>query len=108
MTTSVAGLVVADFNGDGFADVLASSADGWQISYGGLQPWTTDVPQPPFGGPAFPSVAGVGHFTGQRQADVLVWDNTLYNVQVTGLTKDLLLSPAGASLATPYSTQDMR
>jgi len=108
LTTSVAGLVVADFNGDGFADVLASSADGWQISYGGLQPWTTDVPQPPFGGPAFPSVAGVGHFTGQRQADVLVWDNTLYNVQVTGLTKDLLLSPAGASLATPYSTQDMR
>jgi len=110
LTNSVSRFMIADFNGDGIADVLAPSSDGWQISYGGSQPWT-DVPQPFFAGSsgnfAFLDVAAVGHFTGQRQADILVWNGTPYIPLSTGVT-ELLLSAAGVSPATAYSTQDMR
>jgi hypothetical protein len=110
LTNSVASFMIADFNGDGIADILAPSSDGWQISYGGSQPWT-DVPQPLFAGSsgsfALLDVAGVGHFTGQRQADIVVWNGTPYIPLSTGVT-ELLLSAAGVSPATAYSTQDMR
>lgn len=110
LTTSVASFMVADFNGDGVADIFAPSSDGWQISYGGTQPWT-DVPQPSFaaspGNFAFIDTAAVGHFTGQRQTDVLLWNGTPYLPFVTGVT-ELLLSAAALSPATAYSTQDMR
>lgn len=102
LTNSVAGFMVADFNGDGVADIFVPSSDGWQISYSGTQPWT-DVAQ---GSLAFLAVAGVGHFTGQPQADILQWNglSPLLTISGTGL----LLSAAGVSPATPYSTQDMR
>ena len=102
--------MIADFNGDGIADILAPSSDGWQISYGGSQPWI-DVPQPLFAGSsgnfALLDVAGVGHFTGQHQADILVWNGTPYIPFSTGVT-EMLLSASGVSPPTAYSTQDMR
>jgi hypothetical protein len=42
LTRSVDGLVVADFNGDGIADVgmPCNGGVGWQISFGGAQGWS--------------------------------------------------------------------
>jgi hypothetical protein len=73
LTNTADGLVVADFNGDGFADVAANSDDplGWRISYGGFQDWAY-VSQPY--GIVGPQVAGYGHFIGHVEADVLTWN----------------------------------
>jgi hypothetical protein len=98
LTNTIAGLVVADFDGEGFADVMSSSADGWRISFGGTQGWK-DIPQDLGGFSAFANLAGIGHFTGQRQADVLGW---------MPFTTQLWLSAAAVSPPTAYSTQDMR
>jgi hypothetical protein len=103
LTNVVDGLIVADFDGNGFADVLGPSSDGWQISYGGTQPWV-DVPQ---GSLALAAIAGVGHFRGQPQADVLIWNGIPYLPFSSDVTA-LLLSSAAVSPPTQYSTQDMR
>lgn len=106
LTNTIDGLVVADFNGDGIADVLTASSDGWQISYGGSQPWV-DAPQTLWGRFGLLAVAGVGHFRGQPQADVLVWNAGLIDpLVITGT--EFFVSAAGISDATVYSTQDMR
>lgn len=107
LTNSASGVVVADFNADGVADVLAPSSDGWQISEGGSQPWT-DVPQPSLGPVSFSALAGVGHFTGQRQVDVLMWNGIPYLPPPLGANQLSLSFTGVASPATPYSTQDMR
>jgi len=70
LTDTVDGLFVADFNGDGFADVGTSCGSGcWSISYGGFQDWNNVT------GTVGPQVAGVGHFLGQVEADLLSWES---------------------------------
>ena len=64
LTNTVAGLVVADFNGDGHADV-ATDCDGskcWRISYRGFEDWIT-IAQP---ASLSRDLAGVGHFPRRR------------------------------------------
>lgn len=117
LTDSVNGLVVADFNGDGIADVAANwdvtgifdNSSGWRISYGGVEPWIHEAEFFDLVGPAF---AGVGHFLGHAEADVLSWNlennvNGMCDPNV-GQNTQLCISVGGITLAQRYSTQDMR
>ncbi len=95
LTNKVDGLVVADFNGDGLADVGMSCGTGcWKISYGGSLDWKTynlgslDLVN-----------GGVGHFFSGRRtgADILMWNGNLISV-----------AAGGAVAPQPLSSQDMR
>jgi hypothetical protein len=96
--TPIDNLVVADFNGDGTADVGESCGSGcWKISYGGTQPWVSTN----FG--SFDLVnGGVGHF-GQNNCgnspgnDILVWNVNEFSVV-----------PCGTGTPYQISSQDMR
>ena len=76
LTSSVNGLVVADFNGDGLADVALACGGigcGWKISYGGTQDWAQIFQGLSLSGP----FAGAGYFRGKKgamAADILYWN----------------------------------
>jgi FG-GAP-like repeat len=95
LTNTVDGLFVADFNGDGTADVAMDCGAGapgcWSISYGGFQDW-----QYPNIGPTGPYVAGVGHFLGRIEADLLLWNDPQLGISVGGIYPPIR-----------YSSQDM-
>jgi hypothetical protein len=109
LTDNVDGLIVADFNGDGIADVGSNhDGPGWRISFGGFENWK-DFYQP--FGLAGPQLAGVGHFTGRVVSDVLSWN--IFNKYVmcdanVGQNTQLCISHAGITPVQRYSTQDMR
>jgi hypothetical protein len=107
MVNDVNALIVADFNGDGYADVGANCEDPgcWQISYRGTEDWQ-HFPQP-FGltGPHF---AGVGHFLGHVWTDVLSWNVLGICDPNTGQDTQFCMSVAGISPTQRYSNQDMR
>lgn len=75
LTNSVNGLVVADFNGDGIADVATTDSSSprcsscWLISYSGTGDWTTYSEFVPLY-----AAVGIGHFLGNRGVDVLLWN----------------------------------
>jgi hypothetical protein len=93
LTDSVAGLVVADFDGDHFADVgrlTCALVCLWQVSSGGKKPWVSFVWQTgPF--------AAAGLFAGTKSANVLGWENDRLD-----------LSSPSAKLPLPYSRNEMR
>jgi len=76
LTKSVAGLVIADFDGDGRADVgWLDCSDGcrWRVSSGGRTPWaSTSWPIGP--------IAAVGHFEGTRRVNVLAWSGNWLDI----------------------------
>jgi len=98
LTDSVAGLIVADFNGDGRADIAQTNCSffggcEWQVSYSGTGNWTTlRTDSPPLA-----SAAATGRFDGNASADVLLWN---------GNSLDLV--PGGSGTAVLQSRQDMR
>lgn len=113
---SVDGLVVADFDGNGFADVgmacINLGAPGWQISYGGVQGWSSCNT---FAGPLnavnctlkfSPCVTlasgAVGRFSGGLGSDILLWNFT--NSQGAAPLLDM---PGGAGTPFVLSSQDM-
>jgi hypothetical protein len=100
-------LIVADFNGDGHADVGANCEDPgcWRITYFGTEDW--EYFSQPFGltGPQF---AGVGHFLGHAWTDVLSWNDFGICDSNTGQDTQLCMSVAGISTTKRYSNQDMR
>lgn len=114
LANTVDGLVVADFNGDGFADV-AANCDGpacWRISYNGFQDWKYISAQN--SGLVGPEFVAVGHFLGHAAADVLTW-NLYDSVQNTaicdpnvGQGTHFCISVAGIYPGAIYSTQEMR
>jgi hypothetical protein len=103
LSSTLDGVVVADFDGDGRADIATAvnSGDVWQwlfssagatnwISHAGL--WRTS--------PA--SAAAIGNFDGAPGADVLFWDDDDHLDIVPG-------GPLpGSSTAPTYSRQDLR
>jgi hypothetical protein len=107
--TTANGLVIADFNGDGIADVgiwcgnggiLGVGAySGWQISYGGNQGWSACNK---FSSSLSLANGAVGHFSGGPGADVLLWN--FYNGQGAAPLWDV---PGGAGTPYQLSSQDM-
>jgi hypothetical protein len=120
LTDSVDGLFVADFNGDGFADVaMASSSNAsndtwtWGFSYYGFQPWqyhtitpgtNATIEQCSFLNPdasGNPGVlAAIGRFSGTTSSDILLWGDAN--------TNNLCIVPGGIGTALRQSRQDMR
>jgi hypothetical protein len=110
LSSNVNGLVVADFNGDGVADVAANCDHPtcWRISYRGFEDWR-EFSQPY--GLVGPEFAGVGHFLGHIEADVLSWNvsNQFWMCDMhVGQETQLCLSVGAITSAQRYSTQDMR
>jgi hypothetical protein len=106
LSDSVASLIVADFNGDGTADVATDCPNSacWQISCGGKADWTR-VSQPvSLSG----SLVGVGHFESVRPSDILTWNTSGKCDPTHGQDTQFCISPAATGKATHYSTQDMR
>jgi FG-GAP-like repeat len=94
LTNTVDGLVAADFNGDGFADIGTSCGSGcWQISYSGAENWSIYHTL----GSLSVVDGGVGHFSGGAGADVLAWDKN-----------EISVVPGGTGVPSKLSSQDMR
>src|SRR5262249_23495392 len=95
LTSSVAGLIVADFNGDRRADVATAGIDFpsglvWKISYGGVEDWTqSPLPRN--------SIVAVGRFDGKAGADLLLWHDDYLDIV-----------PGGSGASARQSRQDMR
>lgn len=113
---SADGLVVADFNGDGIADVGMScnsvAAPGWQISYGGAQGWSSCNTYASqinalncflSSSPCVTLANGaVGRFSGGSGSDILLWNYT--NSQGAAPLLDM---PGGTGAPYVLSSQDM-
>jgi hypothetical protein len=113
LTATVDGLVVADFDGDGRADIgkqtgpdAAGDADSisWSFSFGGTQPWSvySNTSSSLCGINAFvypQLLAGVGHFKGNPNSDLLIWGDGPNN---------FCLLAGGTGPAERQSRQDMR
>ncbi len=100
LTKNLLGLTVADFNGDGLADIGMSSGpecskNCWKIWYGGSQGWG----RPHNLGSLVLVDGGVGHFFRGRRAgaDRLMWNGNL-----------IWVAAGGAVAPQPLSSQDMR
>lgn len=126
LTNTVDSLVVADFDGNGRADVAMVSAPdlnfinldpltadftdwNWSFSYDGVQNWQshqiTPTSQCSLSGFSAQQLTasflvGVGRFDGNPGADVLLWGNDGNN--------NLCIAPGGTSPAIRQSRQDMR
>ena len=97
LTDSAENLLVADFNGDGRADiataeVVVPASWRYKVSYSGTGGWT---PLRTFSlGQMAPSI---GRFDGNASADVLLWHDDYLDI-----------STAGTGAPTRHSRQDMR
>jgi hypothetical protein len=122
LTSTVDGLVVADFNGNGIADVakigdinwglLSVISWNWMFSYDGAAGWTSHQITPTTGGPepcgltftvsqvTSPLLAAIGPFAGNPGADILLWGD--------GGGNNFCIVPGGTGDAQRQSRQDMR
>jgi hypothetical protein len=103
LTGTLAGVVVADFTGDGVADLARSSGDWWWISKGGRAAWEKlrSAQVPGLGNIGNLRLFPVGHFDdGNATADVV------FRSGITGVHFDY--APGGRDPITRLSRQDMR
>jgi hypothetical protein len=95
------GLIVADFDGNGIADVaspcfLLFAFTGLNISYGGTQGFSQNCNLGGYG--LFTPVnGGLGHFSGGKGTDILIWNGNV-----------IWVVPAGIGVPRALSSQDMR
>lgn len=83
LTDTMKGLIVADFDGDGIADIAGQIEENingslqtvWKISLGGRGSWT-DAP----GLQTLSTAIAIGRFDDQKGADVLVWDHNFWQL----------------------------
>ncbi|MCW5852134.1 MAG: hypothetical protein KIT87_18820 [Anaerolineae bacterium] len=85
LTDNVSHLTVADFNGDGVADVATSDCSflsdcDWKVSFSGTGNWTALRSA----GTALGSAAAVGRFDGNASADVLLWHDNYLDIAASG------------------------
>lgn len=86
LTDNVAGVFVADFNGDGRADVATSvsppflSGYIWRVSYSGTGNWTNLRTA----GIPLSSTVAIGRFDGNASADVLTWHDNYLDIAPRG------------------------
>ena len=117
--------MVADFNGNGIADVakigdinfsfpdLSVLNWNWMFSYDGAAGWTSHQIAPTTGGPepcsltftlsqltGSPLLAAIGSFAGNPGADILLWGSSEGN--------NFCIVPGGTGDAQRQSRQDMR
>jgi hypothetical protein len=105
LTSTANGMVVADFDGNGIADVgMWCGSWGWQISYGGTQGWSNCNTVAPVGLLYPPTLANgaVGRFSGGPGADILLWNYSNSQGAAT-----LWVAPRGTGVAYLLSSQDM-
>jgi parallel beta-helix repeat protein len=77
LTPNVHGLVVADFDGDGHADIARDISGQWKYSARGLGGFI-NLRNAPSGQKLADRY--VGHFDGDRKADVIVWDSVWFAI----------------------------
>jgi hypothetical protein len=106
LPTSFARIVVADFNGNGRADVATSSYLGnwtWRVSTDGASNWitlrTSDVP--------LDDVPAIGSFDDTEGVDVLDWSGSWVN-DVFSLGRSLDIFSAGWMDPRQHSRHPMR
>jgi hypothetical protein len=77
LTPNVQGMVVADFDGDGYADVARDVSSKWKYSARGLGAFITLR-----NAPSGQKIADryVGNFDGNKKADVIVWDSVWFGI----------------------------
>jgi hypothetical protein len=115
LTDTMNGVVVADFDGDGRADIATSTPVEvntlstptivwtWQFSSAGASDWTYRSPESGGLWPApIAGAAAIGKFDGKPGADVLIWGNDQHVYIVPGGS---LRGPASLQM---YSRQDLR
>jgi hypothetical protein len=100
---TLAGVVVADFTGDGIADLARSSGEWWWISKSGRAPWEKlrSAQVPGLGRIVDLTRFPIGRFyDGNATADIVFWSGA------TGLHFDF--APGGRDPITRLSRQDMK
>jgi FG-GAP-like repeat len=112
LTNKIDGLVVADFDGDGIADVATNDHNDWMISYGGVSAWkhynVPDTDKCASPEPTLPLMPGIGHFARNLGADVLLWDRNGGREFCIAAGGNAATKVGWTSGLQPYSTQDMR
>lgn len=115
LTSTMNGVVVADFDGDGRADIATSTPVSatingttvvfwtWRFSSAGATDWTYRYPESGEVWPvAISLAAAIGNFNGNPGADVLLWGDDEHVYIVPGG------SLAGSATLSMYSRQDLR
>jgi len=133
LTNTVTGLVVADFDGDGRADIALPSSNldsnisgsfpnfilsitgwGWNFSHDGVQSWTshqitpTDSCALTFGQTQLSGsglMVGIGQFDGTSGADILIWGSSS---EQDDYGNNFCIVSGGTGAAQRQSRQDMR
>jgi hypothetical protein len=110
LTDSADGLFVADFDGDGIADVAmnCSGSQCWNVSSGGRNPWPKT---PQHSGSLGSSFAAVGKFKlipgfKSSPAEILNWNANSMCSKAN--SNELCISHWGGEAAAAYSVQKMR
>jgi hypothetical protein len=101
LTSKMDGLVAADFNGDGRADIAMTDSSNIMVSFSGAGPWSRHNVSGCSGLPWTLQQAPIGHFQGGTPSEILVWNQHGLCI-VDGMSSNV-----GLWTLQPWSRQDM-